>query len=190
MVGLHMLMLPILTQVFVWCIMTCFVIISLYDIFYEELDLKTYSRLVVFVTALCTHILYGTGNSLSLGVLTSWFVLLWGGIRLLGRLLIRILGLVINKIKSGKRKEGFWFGDVLMGAVLWSLAPLLSSEASYTRLIWFLLIELFVSSVLWIIGYYCFYRKWSDYLPFLPYMIWWFMISAIVMIKFWWLLLR
>jgi len=181
----------------IWLLMLiCAYSISLYDIYHKELDLKLYMlwRIALVLYYLLWYYAYVPeadyySGSISMLIWFGWWLLIW------------MLGVGVQKMKSGARGEWFGFGDVLVGWLLGALVPLVYSAMVSRELLWvqdvswtlfalaFLVLELFISSVLGILGHLSGFHTtkhaaYSDYLPFLPYMIWGFVISAIVIYMF------
>jgi len=206
MIGYYIFVLPAVAQLFLLSILTCFAIISIYDIYYQELDIKSFFVLLFLVVlgyAWLSH--YPQTEEL---FLTFWWIsteyMLYGAfVVFLVRLVIWIFGFIAAKLKTKERQQGFGFGDVLMWGLLGGLIPLVYSYifalqivdswqshdlSSYLWFVlWFELYHILCSSILWIIGYFYFHKNSSssDYLPFLPYMIIWFMIAAMIIAQRW-----
>lgn len=165
------------------------VFLSFYDLLKQELEWRWFILLLLSIIAfysLFYHV-YGLDSTL---VLASTFV--WGA----WWLLIRWVWLIIWRIKSWKRMQWFGFGDVLMGAVLWSLLQIVWRIWAYHHMgdgtvsiltfgLWsieLLFFHMLLSSILGIVWYL--WRSDNYGVPFIPYMLSGFLLLAIVIIMF------
>lgn len=188
-----------LSQLLLFTLLWSLVLIAMIDIKKKELSLLALLFALSFLGLNYSHFNgletiseFNSVDIVSIGL--YWFVP-W--------LVVWLMGWMVYRLKFGTRWQGFGFGDVLFSWLLGMTCPLLCTVV-FSKLVLDepsvmmistlgVLIHMVVSSIIGIIWFLIsssgknsndLSTYVSEWLPFLPYMLWWFALLAIVIYYF------